>query len=126
MMPSRRKLEVLEDMPAVDMTMAEGQDTIGDLEVDDDDYIRSMQSEGSTPARYADRPPHPPMARQRTAYRMNAFEKTVMVMMKCVIMPIDSTAVIETQKKNTFIAGATSAKTLLIHWELSINHRILL
>jgi ATP-dependent RNA helicase DDX46/PRP5 len=34
---TKRKLEVLEDMPAVDMTMAEGQATIGDLEVDDDD-----------------------------------------------------------------------------------------
>lgn len=34
---TKRKLEILEDMPAVDMTMAEGEASVGDLEVDDDD-----------------------------------------------------------------------------------------
>ena len=34
---TKRQLEVLGDMPAVDMTMADGEGTIGDLEVDDDD-----------------------------------------------------------------------------------------
>lgn len=34
---TKRKLETLEDMPAVDMTMAEGEASVGDLEVDDDD-----------------------------------------------------------------------------------------
>jgi ATP-dependent RNA helicase DDX46/PRP5 len=34
---TKRRLEVLEDMPAVDMTMADGEVGIGDLEVDDDD-----------------------------------------------------------------------------------------
>ena len=33
----KRKLETLGDMPAVDMTMAEGEASVGDLEVDDDD-----------------------------------------------------------------------------------------
>lgn len=32
-----RKLETLGDMPAVDMTMADGEASVGDLEVDDDD-----------------------------------------------------------------------------------------
>ena len=34
---TKRRLEVLGDMPAVDMTMADGEAGIGDLEVDDDD-----------------------------------------------------------------------------------------
>ena len=34
---SKRKLETLGDMPAVDMTMAEDEAGVGDLEVDDDD-----------------------------------------------------------------------------------------
>jgi ATP-dependent RNA helicase DDX46/PRP5 len=34
---TKRKLETLGDMPAVDMTMAEGEASVGDLEVDDDD-----------------------------------------------------------------------------------------
>ncbi|KAL0070876.1 pre-mRNA processing RNA-helicase [Marasmius tenuissimus] len=34
---TKRKLEKLEDMPAVDMTMNEGEASVGDLEVDDDD-----------------------------------------------------------------------------------------
>jgi ATP-dependent RNA helicase DDX46/PRP5 len=34
---TKRQLEMLGDMPAVDMTMADGEATIGDLEVDDDD-----------------------------------------------------------------------------------------
>ncbi|KII94684.1 hypothetical protein PLICRDRAFT_33500 [Plicaturopsis crispa FD-325 SS-3] len=34
---TNRKLEKLGDMPAVDMTMAEGEPGVGDLEVDDDD-----------------------------------------------------------------------------------------
>lgn len=34
---TKRQLERLEDMPAVDMTMADSEATIGDLEVDDDD-----------------------------------------------------------------------------------------
>ena len=34
---TKRHLEVLEDMPAIDMTMADGEAGIGDLEVDDDD-----------------------------------------------------------------------------------------
>jgi len=34
---TKRKLETLGDMPAVDMTMAEGEVGVGDLEVDDDD-----------------------------------------------------------------------------------------
>lgn len=34
---TKRKLETLGDMPAVDMTMAEGEAGVGDLEVDDDD-----------------------------------------------------------------------------------------
>jgi len=34
---TKRKLEKLEDMPAVDMTMNEGEPIVGDLEVDDDD-----------------------------------------------------------------------------------------
>lgn len=34
---TKRQLEVLGDMPAVDMSMADGEATIGDLEVDDDD-----------------------------------------------------------------------------------------
>jgi ATP-dependent RNA helicase DDX46/PRP5 len=34
---TKRHLEMLGDMPAVDMTMADGEATIGDLEVDDDD-----------------------------------------------------------------------------------------
>lgn len=34
---TKRKLETLGDMPAIDMSMAEGENTIGDLEVDDDD-----------------------------------------------------------------------------------------
>ena len=34
---TKRQLEMLGDMPAVDMTMADGEGTIGDLEVDDDD-----------------------------------------------------------------------------------------
>jgi ATP-dependent RNA helicase DDX46/PRP5 len=34
---TKRKLEMLGDMPAVDMTMAEGEASVGDLEVDDDD-----------------------------------------------------------------------------------------
>jgi ATP-dependent RNA helicase DDX46/PRP5 len=34
---TKRQLEVLGDMPAVDMTMADGEAGIGDLEVDDDD-----------------------------------------------------------------------------------------
>jgi len=33
----QRKLETLGDMPAVDMTMADGEASVGDLEVDDDD-----------------------------------------------------------------------------------------
>ncbi len=33
---TKRKLETLGDMPAVDMTMAEGEASVGDLEVDDD------------------------------------------------------------------------------------------
>ena len=36
-METKRKLETLGDMPAVDMTMAEGGAGVGDLEVDDDD-----------------------------------------------------------------------------------------
>ncbi|KAH0840058.1 P-loop containing nucleoside triphosphate hydrolase protein [Lanmaoa asiatica] len=34
---TKRKLETLGDMPAVDMTMADGEASVGDLEVDDDD-----------------------------------------------------------------------------------------
>ncbi len=34
---TKRKLETLGDMPAVDMTMTEGEPSVGDLEVDDDD-----------------------------------------------------------------------------------------
>ncbi|KAJ7047496.1 P-loop containing nucleoside triphosphate hydrolase protein [Mycena alexandri] len=34
---TKRKLETLGDMPAIDMTMAEGEASVGDLEVDDDD-----------------------------------------------------------------------------------------
>lgn len=34
---TKRKLETLGEMPAVDMTMAEGEAGVGDLEVDDDD-----------------------------------------------------------------------------------------
>lgn len=34
---TKRKLETLEDMPAIDMTMAEGEASVGDLEMDDDD-----------------------------------------------------------------------------------------
>jgi ATP-dependent RNA helicase DDX46/PRP5 len=34
---TKRKLETLGEMPAVDMTMAEGEASVGDLEVDDDD-----------------------------------------------------------------------------------------
>ena len=34
---TKRKLETLGDMPAVDMTMTEGEAGVGDLEVDDDD-----------------------------------------------------------------------------------------
>lgn len=34
---TKRKLKTLGDMPAVDMTMAEGEASVGDLEVDDDD-----------------------------------------------------------------------------------------
>ncbi|KAJ7591172.1 P-loop containing nucleoside triphosphate hydrolase protein [Mycena floridula] len=34
---TKRQLETLGDMPAIDMTMAEGEANIGDLEVDDDD-----------------------------------------------------------------------------------------
>ena len=34
---TKRKLETLGDMPAIDMTMAEGETSVGDLEVDDDD-----------------------------------------------------------------------------------------
>jgi ATP-dependent RNA helicase DDX46/PRP5 len=34
---TKRKLETLGDMPAIDMTMAEGEAAVGDLEVDDDD-----------------------------------------------------------------------------------------
>ncbi|KZT20802.1 P-loop containing nucleoside triphosphate hydrolase protein [Neolentinus lepideus HHB14362 ss-1] len=34
---TKRKLEKLEDMPAIDMTMVEGQNGVGDLEGDDDD-----------------------------------------------------------------------------------------
>jgi hypothetical protein len=70
------------------------------------------------------------MAHQHTAYRMKTHSMkrgskgTIMVMMKGIIMPIDLAGGIETQKKNNFIAGATSAKTLM-HCELSINHRIL-
>jgi ATP-dependent RNA helicase DDX46/PRP5 len=34
---TKRKLETLGDMPAIDMTMADGEASVGDLEVDDDD-----------------------------------------------------------------------------------------
>ncbi|KAJ7507676.1 P-loop containing nucleoside triphosphate hydrolase protein [Mycena galericulata] len=34
---TKRKLKTLGDMPAIDMTMAEGEASVGDLEVDDDD-----------------------------------------------------------------------------------------
>ncbi|KAG7097101.1 hypothetical protein E1B28_004484 [Marasmius oreades] len=34
---TKRKLEKLEDMPAIDMSMNEGEASVGDLEVDDDD-----------------------------------------------------------------------------------------
>ncbi|KAH7916330.1 P-loop containing nucleoside triphosphate hydrolase protein [Hygrophoropsis aurantiaca] len=34
---TKRKLETLGDMPAIDMTMADGEAAVGDLEVDDDD-----------------------------------------------------------------------------------------
>ena len=34
---TKRKLETLGEMPAVDMTMADGEASVGDLEVDDDD-----------------------------------------------------------------------------------------
>jgi ATP-dependent RNA helicase DDX46/PRP5 len=44
---TKRKLETLGDMPAVDMTMAEGEASVGDLEVDDDDEEANMMDQAS-------------------------------------------------------------------------------
>lgn len=44
---TKRKLETLGDMPAVDMTMAEGEASVGDLEVDDDDDEANMMDQAS-------------------------------------------------------------------------------
>jgi len=44
---TKRKLETLGDMPAVDMTMAEGEASVGDLEVDDDDEEANMMDQAA-------------------------------------------------------------------------------
>ena len=46
-METKRKLETLGDMPAVDMTMAEGEASVGDLEVDDDDEEANMMDQAA-------------------------------------------------------------------------------
>lgn len=43
---TKRKLETLGDMPAIDMTMAEGE-AVGDLEVDDDDEEANMMDQAA-------------------------------------------------------------------------------
>ena len=45
---TKRKLETLGDMPAVDMTMAEGEASVGDLEVDDDDEEANRMDQALT------------------------------------------------------------------------------
>lgn len=45
---TKRKLETLGDMPAVDMSMTEGQASVGDLEVDDDDEEANKIDQAAT------------------------------------------------------------------------------
>lgn len=43
----KRKLEMIGDMPAVDMTMAEGEASVRDFEVDDDDEEANKMDSGT-------------------------------------------------------------------------------